>query len=137
AGAGDLGMEESHHFQTIFQAGFANPDEYPFSNGWLKNDHPLIEKKMFPSVRAVTINKVTDDALQQQQLMATFDPILESMEGAAFHYVCLMEKIPFIQIRAISNYVGDRNKANWKFKESIANLNNALIEIVRKYMVNS
>ena len=49
------------------------------------------------------------------------------MEGAAFHYVCLQQKIPFIQLRAISNYVGERNKTKWKMKEAIINLNEKLI----------
>ncbi len=55
------------------------------------------------------------------------------MEGAAFHYVCLQEKIPFLQLRAISNYVGERNKANWNLNEAIRNLNKKLIEIVGSF----
>ena len=32
------------------------------------------------------------------------------MEGAALHYACIMEHIPFIQLRAVSNFVGERDK---------------------------
>jgi futalosine hydrolase len=53
------------------------------------------------------------------------------MEGAAFHYLCLHEQVPFIQIRAISNMVGERNKLNWKMKEAVYNLNDKLIAIVK------
>jgi len=53
------------------------------------------------------------------------------MEGAALHYVCLMEKIPFVQIRGISNYIAERNKKNWNMKESISNLNNELIRLLK------
>ena len=56
--------------------------------------------------------------------------MVESMEGAALHYVCLKEKIPFLQIRSVSNYIGERNKKNWNMKESIANLNLELIKII-------
>ncbi len=49
----------------------------------------------------------------------TFNPVTESMEGAALHYVCLMEKIPFLQIRSISNYIGERNKKKWDMMDSI------------------
>jgi futalosine hydrolase len=52
------------------------------------------------------------------------------MEGAALHYVCLMEKIPFIQLRSVSNYIAERNKKNWNMKESIGNLNQALIKLL-------
>jgi futalosine hydrolase len=54
------------------------------------------------------------------------------MEGAALHYVCLMEKIPFLQIRSISNYIGERNKKNWNMKESIINLNKELIRLLEQ-----
>ena len=54
------------------------------------------------------------------------------MEGAAFQYVARQANIPFLQIRAVSNYIGERNKYNWKIKESIANLNQVIIKYVEK-----
>ena len=52
------------------------------------------------------------------------------MEGAAFHYVCLQENIPFVQLRAISNFVGERDKSKWLMKEAIENLNRETIALV-------
>ena len=52
------------------------------------------------------------------------------MEGAAFFYVCLQEKIPFLQIRSISNYVEKRNKSNWNIPLAIDNLNVVLLDII-------
>ena len=55
------------------------------------------------------------------------------MEGAALHYVCLCEKIPFLQLRCVSNYVGERDKSKWEMTEAISNLNielNKIIEIL-------
>jgi futalosine hydrolase len=46
--------------------------------------------------------------------------------------VCLTEKIPFAELRAISNYVEPRNRDNWKMKEAIENLNTILIELFEK-----
>jgi futalosine hydrolase len=60
-----------------------------------------------------------------------FNPVTESMEGAALHYVCLMENIPFSQLRGISNYIGERNKKKWKMKEAILKLNDELIRIIK------
>jgi futalosine hydrolase len=54
------------------------------------------------------------------------------MEGSALHYVCLMENIPFIQLRSISNYIGERNKKKWDMQDSIKNLNNELVKLVKK-----
>jgi len=44
---------------------------------------------------------------------------------------------PFIQIRSISNYVGERDKSRWLLKESIADLNQTLLLMIDKlYKVN-
>jgi futalosine hydrolase len=50
------------------------------------------------------------------------------MEGAALHYMGRDLNIPFIQIRAVSNYVGERNKAKWEMQEAIYNLNETLLQ---------
>ena len=61
-----------------------------------------------------------------QQFVQSFNADIETMEGAALHYVCLQEHIPFLQIRSISNHVGERDKTKWKIKEAIENLNKEL-----------
>ncbi|HMR84510.1 MAG TPA: futalosine hydrolase, partial [Niabella sp.] len=80
-------------------------------------------------VNEVTTNKAKIRLFKEQQLM------IESMEGAALHYVALMEKVPFLQIRGLSNYVGERDKSRWQMSEAITNLNGELLRIVR--VVNS
>lgn len=67
-----------------------------------------------------------------EQLVKKYNPHTESMEGAALHYVCREANIPFIQVRAISNYVGERNKEHWKIKEAIDSLNEHLLKYVEK-----
>jgi futalosine hydrolase len=54
------------------------------------------------------------------------------MEGAAFHYTCLQANIPFLQLRAVSNEIGERNKRNWSMQEAIENLNQKLLEIIEQ-----
>jgi futalosine hydrolase len=58
------------------------------------------------------------------------DADIESMEGAACFYVCLLEKIPFLEVRSISNYVEPRNRANWNLPLAIQNLNQVLVEMI-------
>jgi futalosine hydrolase len=130
----DLGMEEQGAFRTLFQSGFADKDLFPFSNGWLVNPNDLLGNYHLPSVAGVTVNKVTDSALQRRQVAECFSAAVETMEGAALHYVCLMENIPFIQIRSISNRVGERDKTKWKFHEAITNLNRELHLLIAKSM---
>jgi futalosine hydrolase len=133
----DIGMEEKGNFETIFDAGFADKDAFPFSDGWLINSNHQLQLSLLRQVKAITINKVSDSMLQKQHAILHFSPGIESMEGAAFHYVCLQENIPFIQIRGISNVVGERDKQNWKIKESIGQLNKQLAGLVNTLLLNS
>ena len=54
------------------------------------------------------------------------------MEGAALHYVCLHEKIPFLQLRTVSNYVGERNKTKWNIADAFENLNLELVTLINQ-----
>lgn len=52
---------------------------------------------------------------------------IEQMEGAAFFAVCEALEIEAVQIRAISNYVGEPREA-WAFEEAVENLTRILAE---------
>jgi futalosine hydrolase len=56
--------------------------------------------------------------------------LLNPWKGQLYIMVCLMENVPFLQLRAVSNYVGERDKKKWKIKESVQQLNNELIRLV-------
>ena len=129
---GDLGMEEKEIFTSIFKTGLAAKNEFPFKNGWLVNTNEIFKTSSLPSVKAITVNKVSDSLSQKRQLIKQFDPGIETMEGAALHYVCLQENIPFSQIRSVSNHVGERDKTKWKMKEAINNLNTELSKLINR-----
>lgn len=129
---GDAGMEEKGSFKTIFDAGFADKNEYPYTAGWLINNTVIIDSIALKKVKGVTVNKVSDSASQRQQLLQYFSPDIETMEGASLHFVCLQQKIAYLQIRTISNVVGERDKTKWKIKEAIINLNTMLEKIIHQ-----
>lgn len=119
---GDLGIREQGRLKTVFQSGLSDPDQYPFTGGWLLNDNPIIPALPFRQVTSITVNTVTDELSSIRLLRETFQPDLESMEGAALHYVCLQQRVPFLQVRAISNLVGVRDKSQWHMEASVRNL---------------
>lgn len=127
---GDLGMETEGVFTPAAQSSFADPNAFPFTDGWLKNPYPWQEYLQQPGSKAVTVNKVTDQPAATEQLISAFSPQVESMEGAALHYVCLQEKIPFLQLRSISNAVGVRDKSQWNFPLAIEQLNATLQSVI-------
>ena len=127
---GDLGVEEKGSLSNIFDMGLADKNEAPFQDGWLLNDNNLLDASHLKTVDAVTVNKITESAVQNELLYKKYNAAIESMEGAALHYVCLQQKIPFIQLRSISNYVGERDKTKWKMKDAIINLNIELKKLI-------
>jgi futalosine hydrolase len=123
----DLGVWENKQFKTIFDLQLENKNKFPFKKGVLINSNKkLLGLAPSKKVRGISINEITTDKKRIIWYKQNLSPVVESMEGAAFHYVCLQEKIPFVQLRAISNYVGERNKSKWKMKEAIINLNEEL-----------
>lgn len=134
---GDLGTENEEEFCTLFDAKLADKDELPFTGGWLINTYELLEAFPYKKVKAVTVNKVSDDKLLTRQIQNAFHPHIESMEGAALHYVCLQEQIRFLQIRTISNCVGERSKAKWKLEGAVKNLNIELEKVIAHITSNS
>lgn len=126
----DQGVTENGTFKTIFDMGLAPAGRYPFRNGWLVNNNPVLKKIKLPKVNGVSVNEITTSRSKTMLYRDGFGAVVESMEGAAFHYVCAMEKLPYIQLRGISNYVGERDRARWKMKESIAGLNNELLKLL-------
>jgi futalosine hydrolase len=126
----DLGINEKGNFKTLFETRFLGDNDFPYTDGWLVNNS-LLKKNNLTIVNAITINKITDDHLQIKNIQQKFSAQIESMEGAAFHYVCLQQKINFLQIRGISNVVGERDKTKWQMKTAVENLNKELLKIIQ------
>jgi len=131
---GDVGIDEKGSFRTLFETGLANENDFPFKNGLLLNQHEYFSHPTLPAVKGITVNKITDDEIQIKKMAERFAPDIESMEGAAFHYVCLQQKIKFLQLRSISNVVGERDKEKWKMKEAIANLTIELKKLLQNFI---
>lgn len=129
---GDLGTEEKHIFTPCTSSGLINGQSFPYADGWLMNMAGIPKQTALKTVKGVTVNKVTDDTMQKQQLINAYNPQVETMEGAALHYVCLLEDIPFCQLRGISNYVGERDKRKWKIKDAFENLNTELVTLINQ-----
>jgi len=126
----DQSVIELKRLKTIFDPELVPHDQFPFENGWLVNDHELLKRSKLKKVKAISVNEITTSKQRVKFYKKAFNPLIESMEGAALHYTCLMEKISFIQLRSISNYITERDKKKWDMKKSIMKLNNELINLV-------
>lgn len=93
--------------------------------------HPSIE--VLPKVNGITVNTTHGNEASIERVFNRFHPMVESMEGAAFMFACQHAKIPFVQIRSVSNFVEKRNKENWNIPLAIENLNKKVIEIIKEF----
>lgn len=126
----DIGAEENKRFKTIFELGLEDENIFPFQQGWLINPSEFLAAADLKKVTGVTVNKIQGSKKQNKNLKKHFAADIESMEGAAFHFVCLQQNVPFIQLRSISNTVGERDKAKWELKTAIENLGNELHRLI-------
>lgn len=126
---GDCGVEDADgKFSSIFDMGLTDRNEPPFVNGKLYN--PTETTPFLPEAQAITVHQVNGNAASIQKMQEKYQADIETMEGAAVHYVCQLHHVPFLQIRSLSNYVEPRNKANWQIGLAIENLNKVLLDIL-------
>jgi len=129
----DESVVELKRLKTLFDLDLVPQDQFPYRKGWLVNsNNTFIKRTGLKTAKGISVNQITSSKEMIAFYKNRFNPITESMEGAAMHYTCLMEKIPFLQLRSISNYIGERNKKKWNMNESIINLNNELIKLIKR-----
>ncbi|NOZ45565.1 MAG: futalosine hydrolase [Chlorobi bacterium] len=128
----DLGIENEQEFLTIFEENLYSLNTFPFTNGELINknfiNNPVIDKIKW--VKGITVNKVHGSQKSIEAVINKFNPDIETMEGAAFFYVCQSLALPCYQIRSISNMVESRNKDNWNIPLAINNLNKIIHNVI-------
>jgi len=82
-------------------------------------------------VRGITVHEPTMDKENIIWLKKYWSPDLETMEGAAFYLACNLRNVPSLQIRVVSNYVGD-NREKWEFSLALQALKKTWVPLVKK-----
>ncbi len=114
---GDLGVYEKRQFISFEELGLIT--SAPLQKYNLCN-------KILPDV--IAYNSLSTNILFESENMNVqrhqyFGTTLENMEGAAFQTSCERNNINHLQLRAISNYIGERDKRKWLMTKALANLN--------------
>jgi len=128
----DSGTETGDGFLTLAEAGLEEPGRFPYSKGRIIADNNLLIKAtgILNPVTAITVNTVSGTAGTIERLRMKYDPDIETMEGAAFFYVCRMSDVQFISLRGISNMVEPRDRNKWKIRPALDNLTTKLQEFL-------
>jgi len=122
--AADFGVETptGFHFADTFQLGSAK----------IAVEHGLRERMVNALKRAglkvdtgpiLTVSTVTgthSTAIEMQKRVP--DAMAEAMEGFGVAVAARKMQVPVLEIRAISNMVGQRDKASWRIEDALASL---------------
>ena len=130
----ELGAEDGDRWLSIHDLGLLGENEFPFRGGELTNLAPPDNAALraLPEASGITVNAVHGNDESIARVLERFVPRVESMEGAAFMYACLVHGLPFAQVRAVSNVVERRNRAAWNMPEAIAALNASALDILNQ-----
>jgi futalosine hydrolase len=129
----DMGIDDNGTFLPLFRSGMKGPDSYPFTEGriycsgrWF--DH-LTGK--FSAVTAATVNMSSGSQAVIDRIRLTWDPDIETMEGAWLAYLCAMSRTDWLSVRAISNMVEPRNPEKWNIPLALQQLRQAMTGILK------
>lgn len=94
-----------------------------------ENLNLLTKKISYPRVNSLTVSTVTGSESRAKLLREKYGVDIENMEGFGLAYTCFLFKIPFLEIRSISNVVGSRNKEDWDLGKAFKALRNLFEEM--------
>lgn len=136
---GDIAIAtQERYIHTGVQADGLVNDPLPFD---LIDAHPLTRKGIYPFEQDrvdqisrnlsgsalsntahifkgpfITVSTITAPVETADRIYSAFSPVMEAMEGAACAHIAALYEVPMIEVRAASNYVGERDKTKWDMK---------------------
>ena len=133
----DLGFEDKKGFYTLGEKEMLNQDSFPFTGEVMHSlgNFEIEEVDSLIPVKAITVNTIHGTQEKIKRLKDKYKAEIETMDGAAFFYVCLMEKVPFLQIRSVSNFVEIPRVENWYLPLALKNLTKSTMDILGELSV--
>jgi len=68
---------------------------------------------------SMTVSGVTGTEERARMLSDRYNALTENMEGFSFALACLQSRIPFVELRTVSNLVGSRKSEHWKLDDAL------------------
>lgn len=116
---GDFGFCSGKGIEYFESPEFGKP-RYSLDRRWLKRAKQILDNNRINawSGSFITVNCASATLRRGNMLQQTWKGLCENMEGAAVARVCREFNISCLEIRAISNYVEDRDPATWQLAEA-------------------
>jgi len=133
---GDFGVTDGTNFRTAFEMKFLSEQEKPFTGGALRADAHYSSKISLQPVVGLTVSNASGEASQIQERKQKFNVDIETMEGAAFFYVCAQKNVPAVQIRCVSNRVEPRDTSKWNIPIALSCLTETLARVIPLFFLD-
>ncbi|MBU4257891.1 MAG: futalosine hydrolase [Proteobacteria bacterium] len=79
----------------------------------------------------VTVSTITATDNRAKDIYKHYSPCMEGMEGAGAAHLAIHYDIPFLEIRAASNFVGKRNRNSWNLPLAFERGAMAVLNLIR------
>lgn len=108
-------------------------EHYPLDPGLLAQAGKILQKEglSYKQGKFVTVSGVSATGERGAMLADQYNGICENMEGAAMARVCEEFRLPLLELRAISNFVEERDLARWKLAEACERAGKAAALLLR------
>lgn len=83
----------------------------------------------------ISVNQCSGDFGIARLRETKFPRCVENMEGATLATIAARYNVPFVELRAISNRMGDRDKSRWAFDSCFAQLARAVQQLVERKLI--
>jgi len=130
----ELGAQDGEKFLSLIDMDLIVDEDFTLVNGEMMNTIQIENEELnsLRKVRAITVNTAHGEDIAIEKIKQLFNPDVESMEGAAFYYACLLEGITCTQVRAVSNKVENRNTEKWDIPLAVKNLTETSLRIINE-----
>ncbi|MDG1991414.1 MAG: futalosine hydrolase [Pirellulales bacterium] len=124
-----IGVGDGEQFQSAEQVGWHQLRGESDSNSDVvggaisrPNENPSLDCQFGTSGELLSVCAAsTSEAEVRVKKEFCPDAVAEDMEGFAVAAACLMNKVPWVIVRGISNHAGDRSKSNWQTDGALQN----------------
>lgn len=132
----DCGFESfDGKFVPIAGSIFLDANEYPFCDGYIHNNASckLASTMGLPTATVNTVSRTCTKAEYVNQMLQRFPADLETMESAAFSFVCAKRHIDYVEIRSTSNHVVPVKTEQWQLDGSLRALGTHVDTILEEF----
>ncbi len=129
---GDFGISYPDRIEALDEK-LLSRQNYRLDTDLLYRARLLLKEHSIPqkSGNFVTVCGVTATETRGSMLGQQYSALCENMEGAAVARVCREYHLPLLELRAISNYVEQRDIVRWKLPEACKVAGNAVAVLLQ------